>query len=64
MSDYHEFTDEDDEVFRAERYGGAQSDFPVIELSRFPNDGDKPSRIVFYAGDAEKIIKLIQAATL
>ncbi|MDQ5862738.1 MAG: hypothetical protein M3536_10805 [Actinomycetota bacterium] len=63
MSAYREFIDEDDEVFRAEPYGSRSDEDAVIEFSRFPQGGEKPSRIVFYTKDAEKIIALIREAS-
>ena len=59
---YSEFIDEDDEVFRAEPYGNRLDEDAIIEFSRFPQGGEKPSRIVFYTKDAEAIINLIRKA--
>ena len=59
-----EFVDEDDDVFRAERYGTSMDVDATVEFSKFPTDGLSPVRIVFYAKDAETIIKLIREAAL
>jgi hypothetical protein len=59
MKQYSEFTDSEDETFKAQmtnKYGRE-----VIELSA-QRDSFELTRIYFYLEDADKLIKIIQEA--